>query len=284
MSRSGPDTRRHAKPRKPPAARRFVPGWVTPSVVVCGQRRQAPKARQGAQHGQRVDRRQLPERLRAELRTRGPGDLRHGRRGAARHPAQRRPGARGRGVHPRRERVRPAVHRARAAGRDARHGRAPAVGQAGRPARGRLRLGQRGRARSDRRDRGGPVRLRAGPRGGAGTQRARRRRAEAPGRGRLDRPRGPGRDVHVAVHVQPAGRRVRPALRPERRAPARHRRAQHAQRQGQPARADPRLVVRPGRLRRRRPGQPGRRGPAAAHRLRSGHRRGGRRAAGFRPF
>ena len=32
-----------------------------------------------------------------------------------------------------------------------------------------------------------------------------------------------------------AGRRVRPALRPGRRAPARHRRAQHAQRQGQPA-------------------------------------------------
>jgi acetyl-CoA C-acetyltransferase len=34
------------------------------------------------------------------------------------------------------------------------------------------------------------------------------RRAEAPGRGRLDRARGPGRHVHVAVHVQPAGRRV----------------------------------------------------------------------------
>src|SRR6202035_1567545 len=42
-SRSGPDTRHHAKPGQPPAARRFVPGWVTPSVVVCGQRRQAPK-------------------------------------------------------------------------------------------------------------------------------------------------------------------------------------------------------------------------------------------------
>ena len=191
---------------------------------------------------------------------------------------------RGRGVHPRRQRVRAAVHRAGAARRDARHGRAPAVGQAGRPARGGLRLGQRRGPQRHRRDRGGAVRLRAGARAGAGAKRPRCRRAEAPGRGRLDRPRGPGRQVHVAVHVQPAGRRVRPAVRPERRAPARHRRAQHAQRQGQPAGADAGLDVRPGRLRRRRPRQPGRRGPAAPHRLRSGHRRGGRRAAGLRPL
>ena len=44
------------------------------------------------------------------------------------------------------------------------------------------------------------------------------------------------------------------------------------------------LDVRAGRLRRRRPRQPGRRGPAPPHRLRSGHRRGGRRAAGLRPL
>src|SRR5206468_10486967 len=67
-SRPGPDTRRHGKPANTPGSERFVPGWVTPSVVVCGQRRYARNSRQGAQHGQRVDRRQLPERLRAELR------------------------------------------------------------------------------------------------------------------------------------------------------------------------------------------------------------------------
>ena len=132
--------------------------------------------------------------------------------------------------------------------------------------------------------RGRPLRLRAGDRRGAGAQRAGRRGARASRRGRLDRPRGPGRQVHVAVHVQPAGRRVRPPLRPERRAPARDRRTQHAQRQGQPAGPDPRLDVRPGQLRRRRPRQPDRRGTAAAHRLRPGHRRHRRRAPGLRQY
>src|SRR3984893_7291037 len=176
-------------------------------------------ARQGAQHGQRVDRRELPERLRAELRARGPGDLRHGRRGAARHPAQRRPGARGRGGHPGRDRVRPAVHRARAAGRDARHGRAPALGQAGRPARGGLRVGQRGRACRYRRDRRGPE-LEGGRerRAGAG-----RRYPGHPQR-RPDRRRPPGgrhRRAHAARRG-PAGDRPGRGLPGGRRQDLRH--------------------------------------------------------------
>ena len=96
--------------------------------------------------------------------------------------------------------------------------------------------GQRGHPRGHGRHRGRALRLRAGHRASsrsatcpAATPRA------APRRRRLDRPRGRGGHVHVAVHVQPAGRRVRPPLRPRRRAPARHRRAEHAQRQGQPA-------------------------------------------------
>ena len=80
-------------------------------------------------------------------------------------------------------------------------------GKPGRPARGGLRLGQRGRARGHGRHRGWTLRLRAGHRRGAGAQRTRRAGAQASRRGCLDRPRGPRRQVHVAVHVQPAGQR-----------------------------------------------------------------------------
>ena len=83
--------------------------------------------------------------------------------------------------------------------------------------------------------------VRAGRRRRAGAQRERRRRRRPPRRRRLDRPRGPGRQVHVAVHVRPGRRRVRAPLRPRRRAPARRSRDQLRQRQAQPQRADPRL-------------------------------------------
>ena len=59
------------------------------------------------------------------------------------------------------------------------------------------------------------------------TQRARRPGRAAPRRGRARRPRGRRGALHVAVHVPPARRGVRPPLRPRRSARARDRRAQH---------------------------------------------------------
>ena len=73
--------------------------------------------------------------------------------------------------------------------------------------------------------RSGALRHRAGRRRRAGEDGARRHRRAAPRRGGVDRPRGRRRDVHVAVHVRPSRRRVRPPLRPRRRPPARHRRS-----------------------------------------------------------
>ena len=136
----------------------------------------------------------------------------------------------------------------------------------------------------DGRHRGRPLRLRARARRRAGAERAGRGGAAPSRRRGLDRARGPGGHVHVAVHVQPARRRVRPPLRAGRPAPARDRRAQLSRNaKGNPlaqtrewkftdgsfADDDHDNPVVEGRLRR--------------HRLQPGHRRRRRRGAGLRP-
>ncbi len=93
-----------------------------------------------------------------------------------------------------------------------------------------------------------------------------------PGRGGLDRSRGPGRRVHVAAHVRAGGRRVRPPLRSRRDPPARYRRAELHQRASQPPRPDPRLGrarSAPTRRRRRQPTRSSRAGSAASTAARS---------------
>ena len=90
--------------------------------------------------------------------------------------------------------------------------------------------------------------------------------AAASRRRRVDRPRGRRRQVHVAVHVRPGRRRVRPALRPRRHPPARHRRSSTSPTRARNPNAQTRdwTVPDPHHRRRRRPTPSSRAGCAAS--------------------
>ena len=158
---------------------------------------------------------------------------------------------------PRRQRVRRDVRPPGPPRRDARQRQRRAVGHPRVPPRSRLRIRQRRDPGGDRRPTVRRVPHRPRRRRRTGEDGARRHRRAAPRRRRLDRPRGRRREVHVAVHVRPGRRRVRPPLRHRRGPPAGHRPTELRQRPRQPQRADPRLDGARSADRRRR-SQPGR--------------------------